>query len=288
MKTTHLLNNTAKFIQLHTDQSFQESKIEAEEIFMHVLGINKPKMYSNTSISITEDEYNQIHYILNKRKNDIPLSYVLKKHLFYKYKFFIDENVLIPRTETENIIDQIIFQGDKLFKDKGRCNFLDAGCGSGCVGITIAIERPCWNVVLSDNNINALNIAKKNSELHNQKDIGFICGDWLEPFKYKCLDFIFSNPPYIALSDQRIGKSVIDNEPHSALFSGVDGLNDIKKIITSSKDILSDQGILLMENGIDQTDKIIRLLESNDFTDISTHLDYNGHERFTSSHRNNG
>ena len=288
MKTTQLVNSTAKFIQLHTNQSFQQSKIEAEEIFMYVLGINKPKIYSNTTISITKDEYNQINYILNKRKNDIPLSYVLKRHLFYKYEFFIDENVLIPRTETENIIDQIIFLGDKLFKHKGRCNFLDAGCGSGCVGITIAIERPDWNVVLSDINMKAISIAKRNSNLLNQKNIEFICGDWLEPFKSKSLDFIFSNPPYIALSDQRVDKSVIDNEPHSALFSGADGLNDIKKIIISSKDILSDQGILLMENGIDQTDKISRLLESNDFTDISIHLDYNGHERFTSSHKKNG
>ena len=166
-----------------------------------------------------------------------------------------------------------------------RCNFLDAGCGSGCVGITLAIERPNWNIFLSDINMNAINVAKKNSHLLNQQDIKFICGDWFKPFKPKSFDFIFSNPPYIALSDQRIDKSVLNNEPHSALFSGVDGLNDIKKIILSSKKILSDQGILLMENGIDQTDKISRLLQANDFTDISVHMDYNGHGRFTSSYK---
>ena len=285
MKTAHLVNSTAKFIQLHTNQSYQESKIEAEEIFMHVLGINKPKIYSNISINITKNEHNQISYILNKRRKDIPLSYILKKHLFYQNEFFVDENVLIPRSETENIIDQVIIQGDKLFKDKGRCNFLDAGCGSGCVGITLAIERPNWNIFLSDINMNAINVAKKNSHLLNHQNIKFICGDWLKPFKFKSFDFIFSNPPYIALSDQRIDKSVLNNEPHSALFSGVDGLNDIKKIILSSKKILSDQGILLMENGIDQTDKISRLLQANDFTDISVHMDYNGHERFTSSYK---
>ena len=117
MKTTDLVNSTAKFIQIHTNQSFQESKIEAEEIFMHVLGINKSKIYTNTSISMTKDEHDQISRILNKRKSDIPLSYVLKKHSFYNHEFFLDENVLIPRPETENIIDQIITQGDKLYKD---------------------------------------------------------------------------------------------------------------------------------------------------------------------------
>ena len=166
-----------------------------------------------------------------------------------------------------------------------RCNFLDAGCGSGCVGITLAIERPNWNVSLSDINMNAINIAKKNSNNLKQQNIKFICGDWLNPFKSESFDFIFSNPPYIALSDQKIEDSVLNNEPHSALFSGVDGLNDIKKIIMLSKKILTDEGILFIENGIDQTDKISRLLESNDFTDISVHIDYNGHERFTSSYK---
>ena len=285
MRTTDLVNSAAKFIQIHTNQSYQESKIEAEEILMHVLGVSKSKIYTNLSISMTEDEHYRITRILNKRKSDIPLSYVLKKHSFYNHEFFVDENVLIPRPETENIIDQIITMGDKLFRDLKRCIFLDAGCGSGCVGITLAIERPNWNIFLSDINMNAINVAKKNSHLLNEQDIKFICGDWLKPFKPKSFDFIFSNPPYIALSDQRIDKSVLNNEPHSALFSGLDGLNDIKKIILSSKKILSDQGILLVENGIDQTKKISRLLQANDFTDISVHIDYNGHERFTSSYK---
>ena len=285
MRTTDLVNSAAKFIRIHTNQSYQESKIEAEEILMHVLGVSKSKIYTNLSISMTEDEHYQITRILNKRKSDIPLSYVLKKHSFYNHEFFVDENVLIPRPETENIIDQIITMGDKLFRDLKRCIFLDAGCGSGCVGITLAIERPNWNIFLSDINMNAINVAKKNAHLLNQQNIKLICGDWLEPFKPKSFDFIFSNPPYIALSDQRIDKSVLNNEPHSALFSGVDGLNDIKKIILLSKKILSDQGILLVENGIDQTKKISRLLQANDFTDISVHIDYNGHERFTSSYK---
>ena len=80
MKTTDLVNSAAKFIQIHTNQSYQESKIEAEEIFMHVLGINKSKIYTNISISMTKDEHDQISRILNKRKSDIPLSYLLEKH----------------------------------------------------------------------------------------------------------------------------------------------------------------------------------------------------------------
>ena len=285
MKTTDRVKTATKFIELHTSQSYQESKIEAEAIFMHVLGMNKPKMYSNLSISITEDEEEQISYILNKRKNDIPLSYILKKHLFYKHDFYVDDGVLIPRPETESIIDQILVEGDELYEEKNRCNFLDVGCGSGCVGITIAIERPNWNVVLSDISTKAMIISKKNSKLLNQNNIKLVCGDWLKPFAANSLDFIFSNPPYISISDHRVDKSVLYNEPSSAIFSGMDGLDDIKKIIKSSKTILSDRGMLFMENGINQAYEISHLLESNEFTDISIHLDYNSHSRFTSSRK---
>ena len=285
MKTTDLVKTTTKFIELHTSQSYQESKIEAEEIFMHVLGINKPKMYSNMYISMTKDEEEQISYILNKRKNDIPLSYILKKHLFYKYAFYVDDGVLIPRSETESIIDQILVEGDELYEEKNRCNFLDAGCGSGCVGITIAIERPKWNVVLSDISMQAIMISKKNSQLLNQNNIKLVCGDWLKPFRANSFDFIFSNPPYISISDHRVDNSVLHNEPPTAIFSGIDGLDDIKEIIKSSKKILSDRGMLFMENGINQTNKISDILESNEFTDISIHLDYNNLERFISSRK---
>ncbi len=285
MKTTDLVKTATKFIELHTSQSYQESKIEAEEIFMHVLGINKPKMYSNLYINMTKDEEEQISYILNKRKNDIPLSYILKKHLFYKHEFYVDDDVLIPRSETESIIDQILIEGDELYLEKNRCNFLDVGCGSGCVGITIATERPNWDVVLSDISTKAMIISKKNSKLLNQNNIKLVCGDWLKPFAANTFDFIFSNPPYISTLDLRVDKSVLNNEPSSAIFSGMDGLEDIKEIIKSTKKILSDRGILFMENGINQADKISHLLESNEFTDISVHLDYNNLNRFTSSRK---
>ena len=283
MNTLELLKDTANFIHLQTNQSYPESKIEAEEIFMHVLGISKTKIYSNEILRVTETQQDQIDDILKKRKNDVPLSYILKKHLFYKNSFYVDENVLIPRSETESIIDEILLQGDKIFEQKNRCFFLDAGCGSGCVGITIACERPLWSVFLSDVHVNTLNVAKTNMELCESDNIQLILADWLRPFQSKAFDFIFSNPPYIADGDIRIDKSVVHNEPKSALFSGKDGLKDIKTIIETSKDVLSDSGVLFIENGIDQSKKVSDLLELNDFTDISIHLDYNGHERFTSS-----
>ncbi len=285
MKTLRLLRDTAKLIHLSTNQSFEECEIEAEEIYMHVLGIDKTDMYTHEILNISKKSQEKIDSIIEKRKKDIPLSYILKKHVFYKYDFYIDDSVLIPRPETESILDEIINQGDSIFKKKNRCILLDAGCGSGCVGITIANERPDWRVYLSDLNKDCLRVSKRNSELHNQDNVGLICADWLSAFGETKVDFIFSNPPYISKEDDRLDNSVLFNEPHSALFSPDNGLGDIKKIIESSVSVLTSSGVLFLENGVDQSDMVCQLLESYDFTDISVHLDYNGQKRFTSSRK---
>ena len=288
MKIIKAIKDATTFLELHTNQSSQQCKIEAEEIFMFVFRVNKSRMYSSDTLLVSDQHLGHIYQILNKRKENIPLSYLLKKHAFYKHNFYVDENVLIPRSETESVIDKLLYMGDKLFINKNRCFFLDAGCGSGCVGITIANERPEWKVYLSDMYMSSLAVAKKNMEICKYKNVHLICADWLTAFRSVVFDFIFSNPPYIPLEDTRVEKSVFLNEPHSSLYSGEDGLDDIRKIIKSSSKVLCDTAILFLENGIDQAEKIRQQLELNDFTDICTHFDYNGHERFTSSRKIHG
>ena len=288
MKTFDAFKDAIQFLEQATSQTYPQCKIEAEEIFSHVMDYEKTKLYSDYIPDITERLRNQVEDILKKRKDGIPLSYILKKHKFYKHEFYVDENVLIPRSETEGVIEHLLHQGDEIYKKKGRCVFLDAGCGSGCVGITVANERPEWKIILSDFYKTAMNVAKKNSELCNFNNIELICGDWLKPFGSHTLDFVFSNPPYIAINDNRVEGSVSDNEPHTALYSGKDGLDAIRNIVESSPGALSKGGALILEFGIDQSKAIISLLELNDFTDISIHMDYNMMPRFASSHKENG
>jgi len=285
MRISELLKKSVSFLEHNTHQSLEESKIEAHSILMQVLNLNKATLYTKYNHKITKTSQDRIEKILELRKNNIPLSYIFNSHIFYEDNFYVDENVLIPRPETENIIDEIIKYGDLVFKEKNRCIFLDAGTGSGCVGITIANQRPAWDVLLSDLYMDALKVAKINSNICKHCNINIVCADWLLPYATKSLDFIFSNPPYIPINDKRLESSVEGNEPDNALFSGVDGLNDIRKIISLSKNALSSSGILFLENGVGQSSKICSILELNDFTDIKVHLDYNGMERFTSSRR---
>ena len=288
MKILECLKKSISFLKIHTNQSIEESNIEANSILIEVLNLNKATLYKNYDHEIDEASQKKIEEILELRKNNIPLSYILNSHTFYNEDFYVDKNVLIPRPETENIINDIIKYGDLIFREKNKCTFLDAGTGSGCVGITIANMRPEWNILLSDLHMNALIVAKVNSKIGKNDNINLICADWLSPYAKESVHFIFSNPPYVPVFDKHLDISVEKNEPDSALFSGIDGLNDIRKIILSSKDILSSGGILFLENGIDQSNKIASMLELNDFTDIEVHMDYNGVERFTSSRKNYG
>ena len=287
MNILQALRNSADYVEQITKQSRLESKIEAEHIFMFVLKVNKTKLYEQFDSTITDMNKKKIKNILELRKNK-PLSYIINSHVFYKEEFYVDENVLIPRPETESIIDELLVQGDRLFNEKKRCIFLDAGTGSGCVGITIANERPEWKVLLLELHPKAIDVAKINLKLCKRNNIALICSDWLDPIAENSLDFIFSNPPYIKIDDEYIEKSVKQNEPSSSLFSDLDGLNDIYRIIKYSQRVLSKRGVLFLENGTKQSKDVSEYLELNDFTDIRVHMDYNGHDRFTSSRKNNG
>ena len=287
MNILQALRNSADYVEQITKQSRLESKIEAEHIFMFVLKVNKTKLYEQFDSTITDMNKKKIKNILELRKNK-PLSYIINSHVFYKEEFYVDENVLIPRPETESIIDELLVQGDRLFNEKKRCIFLDAGTGSGCVGITIANERPEWKVLLLELHPKAIDVAKINLKLCKRNNIALICSDWLDPIAENSLDFIFSNPPYIKIDDEYIEKSVKQNEPSSSLFSDLDGLNDIYRIVKYSQRVLSKRGVLFLENGTKQSKDVSEYLELNDFTDIRVHMDYNGHDRFTSSRKNNG
>ena len=147
MNILQTLNKSVSFVEKITNQSKIESKIEAEHIFMYVLQIDKKKLYEQYNTYLSDKDAKKIEDILELRKNK-PLSYIINKHTFYKDEFYVNQNVLIPRSETEFIIDEVLKQGDILFKEKNRCVFLDAGTGSGCVGITIANERPLLEILL--------------------------------------------------------------------------------------------------------------------------------------------
>lgn len=234
------------------------------------LALNK----SNVEL-ITQDQYqpsteekNKLEYLIQQRNNGVPFSYLSGTKGFYHLNFKVTPDTLIPRPETELLIDIAL---DLFPKDKS-CKMLDMGTGSGIIAITLADKNPHWKLTATDYSQDALEVAKSNTTT----DIEFLHGSWFEVINNQSFDLIVSNPPYIEENDDYLNN--LTHEPISALTSGKDGLDDIRIIINQAPNYLNENGFLLLEHGHNQQAKIVKLLEK-DFTNIQTFKDYNTKDR---------
>ncbi len=190
-------------------------------------------------------------------KNE-PLNYVLGYSYFYGYKFLVNENVLIPRFETEELVGLVLSKYDEYFKGQ-KINLADVGTGSGAIAISLKKEEPNLNVYASDISLKALNVAKENAS-NNDADITFYQGSMLKPLIENDikLDILVSNPPYIK-QDEVLDPSVKDYEPHVALFGGDDGLKFYRMIFEDASKVLKEKSMLFFEMGYDQKENLTAL-----------------------------
>ena len=214
--------------------------------------------------------------------NGTPIQYLCGVSYWRNLKLRVTDKVLIPRPETELVID-IVF---KIFGKKSqKLFFAELGTGSGAISISLALEFPMWDGIATDIDQDALEVATKNYKSSSeQSNLKFCCGDWwtpLESFKGK-LDLVISNPPYIPRDTyEKLPKEVKNFEPKIALIGGEDGLEHIRKIIQKAPSYLRKKGWLILENHFDQAEKIRELLTKNKFTSIEIVNDFSGVGRFT-------
>jgi release factor glutamine methyltransferase len=182
--------------------------------------------------------------------------------------------VLIPRPETELLVDYI-----NNYDFPRKIKILDAGTGSGCIGISIATKNPKFEVYGSDYAINSLNVAKINKKNLDVANFHLIQADWLCCFNEKSFDVIISNPPYIAEEDPHLND--LKHEPYQALVASNHGLGDIQKITQQSTKILKREGMLIFEHGFNQSNDVKNIFEENGFTNIKLIKDFQNHPRAT-------
>lgn len=202
---------------------------------------------------------------------DIPIEYILGFKYFYNRKFNVDSNVLIPRFDTEILVDEIIKTNHKLK------NILEIGIGSGIISITLNLELNS-KVLGVDINENAIELSKKNAESLKASNVEFIYSDLYENVNSK-YDLIVSNPPYIDKKDFDSLETKILKEPRSALFGGDDGLYFYRKIINQASDYLNEDGMLAFEIGYNQRESIFQILDENGFNNHYCIKDFNGFDR---------
>ncbi len=237
------------------------------------LGFNDNEIYINPNIVLKKKDKTLIEKFLKQKEEGVPLDYILNSSKFYEYEFFVDSRVLIPRPETEIIIDYV----NNHFSSSVKV--LDAGTGSGCIGISIALQNPSLKVYGSDCSADALDVAMINKNNLNVDNFSLVHADWLSSFKKEYFDLIVSNPPYIADQDPHLEN--LKHEPSKALVAKDNGLGDIRLIVEQSTDVLKGGGMLILEHGYQQQEEVENILKMNYFLDISNLKDFQGLPRIT-------
>ena len=256
LKALNYGNNQLKINNINTHS------LDSEILLSKILNKTREDILINLEKNILPEELAKYKKLISRRKSNEPVAYIVQNKEFWKSNFFINKDVLIPRPETELVIEEII----KLINTNSSKSILDVGTGSGCIIISLLKERPNCFATAIDKSKKALKVAKYNAKIHHLKNkIRFINID-IDKFNLNKYDFILSNPPYIKnLSLMRLDDSIKLYEPHLALEAGKDGLREIKKLIIRSRKLLKNNGKLVFEIGFDQIDNIRNLLNKNGF-----------------------
>ena len=259
------------------DNSFEAGSDVKKELVFYLkekLLLKHKDIYLNKEKIFTDSEDILIENFIKKKQEGIPLDYILNSTKFYEEEFYVDERVLIPRSETELLVDYI-----NSYDFPRKIKILDAGTGSGCIGISIAIKNPKFEVYGSDYAIDSLNVAKINKKNLDVANFHLIQADWLYCFDEKSFDVIISNPPYIAEEDPHLND--LKHEPYQALVASNHGLGDIQKITQQSIKILKREGMIIFEHGFNQSNDVKNIFEENGFTNIKLIKDFQNHPRAT-------
>ena len=253
-----------------------DQEISKEFIFYlkEYLNLKDASIYVDKDYLLSNDEQEGIEEFINHKKDGLPLDYILKKSFFYGNEFLVDQRVLIPRSETELLVDHI---NTLNFPD--NIKILDAGTGSGCIGISIAMHNPNIQVYGLDYSAKSLEVAKANKNYFELNNFSLIHSDWLSSIKDRSIDFIVSNPPYIDSQDIHL-KDLI-HEPASALVASDSGLGDFKVISQQASLKLRKGGVLIFEHGYQQASEVSNIMKKNGFNNIETFKDHQSHPRIT-------
>ena len=277
MERTSYRKLFTKALDLLKSSGIENVEYDIKAILTDTFGLDLNKFILDMDNEFEPDKDLEAKYLsrIEKRKMHIPLQYIINKQNFYGLDFYVDESVLIPRYDTENIVDRIV----KDCKENKCLSVLDLCTGSGCIAVSL---KKCGfeKVYAADISDKALAVAKHNSKLNNA-DIIFLQSDLYENFPKEIrFDIIVSNPPYISTDEiARIEKQVRDFEPKLALDGGRDGLDFYKKIINLSKNFLNNKGRLYLEIGYDQSKDVVDLAKKEGYDNIVIIKDLSGRDR---------
>ncbi len=253
------------------------AKLDAQLLLCHACSIEQTTVIAHPEQSLSEKQQLLFESAVIRRHHGEPIAYIIGSKEFWSLDFEVNKHVLIPRPETELLVELTLENISHLTTPR----ILELGTGSGAIAITIAKERNDCLITASDYSNHALEVANINAAQHNTK-ISFIHSNWYDGIPEQNYDVIVSNPPYIASNDPDLDQYVMKFEPTDALLSADNGLEDIQKIISGAVRHLTNNGYLLLEHGFQQKEKVQQLFNKYGFQKITTYKDLSGQDRVTS------
>ena len=270
-----------KLIEITKD--YKIAYIETQILISHSLNLSLPKLISNALIELNENEINKIETLINRRLNFEPIAYITNKKEFYGVDFYVNNSVLIPRVETEEIIDLIKEYINKKI-DKKNKKFSVCDIGAGCGNIAITLKKLFENADITAIEISekAIQVIKKNCEniLQNKNSINIINADTLSFTPKNKFDIVVSNPPYVALKDKDNLQRDLNFEPENALYSGYDGMDFYRNFFNIIDRYLKYNGAFFFEIGFNQKKELINICESFNIKNAEIKKDLSGKDRF--------
>jgi release factor glutamine methyltransferase len=250
------------------------ARLDAETLLLHTLGKSRALLLAHWNDAADPDQQHTFSSLIARRLTGEPIQYITGHAEFYGLPFAVAPGVLIPRPETEHLVEEAI----RLAAAFPAPRIADIGTGSGAIAVALAHAIPSAHIVATDISPAALSIARSNAERNHLADrIAFLEGDLLSPLAGQRFDLLASNPPYIPLSDlPSLSIEVRDHEPASALFAGADGLDIYRHLIPAAPAHLNPGGWLLLEIGFGQQPVIEAILAASNFTEIRFIPDYQG------------
>ena len=271
-----------KLIEITKD--YKIAYIETQILISHSLNLSKTKLISNGLIELNENEINKIETLINRRLNFEPIVYITNKKEFYGVDFYVNNSVLIPRVETEELIDLV----KDYIKKNSEKNISICDIGAGCGNIAITLKKLFENADITAIEISekAIQVIKKNCEniLQNKNSINIINADALSFTPKNKFDIIVSNPPYVALKDKDNLQRDLNFEPENALYSGYDGMDFYRNFFNIIDRYLKYNGAFFFEIGFNQGKELINICESFNIKNVEIKKDFSGKDRFLICH----